>query len=165
MRQMNYKIIFLFTYFMICLINNSCKSQKLISSSNENLLSDSKSEKIIYRFEDEISDSMDSYQRSDSNIILFYFFEGFNDTVQVKYNKTTLLIGSVFEDSNLVSTKFSGKFFGIKVDSLYSQLQIELISQKKTAMIALYRNYPICTLNRENGVWIANYRYKRLIIQ
>ena len=165
MRQMNYKIITLFTYSMICLINYSCKSQKVISSSNENLLSEIKSERIIYRFEHETSDSKELYQRSDSNIILFYFFEGFNDTVQVKYNKTTLLIGSVFEDSNLVSTKFSGKFFGIKVDSFYSQLQIELISQKKNAMITLYKNYPICTLSRENEVWIANYRYKKLITQ
>ena len=117
---------------------------------------------MAYRFESNDSDSTHLLSPNNSCMIVFYFFDGFEDTVSVTYNKIHFLAGSVFEDSSNISSKYSGIHFGVEVKDQLQFIQVKLLRQQKCVFIQLYENYPLCTLSRENNVWIANYRIRKM---
>jgi|LakMenEpi03Aug12_release.lakeMendotaPanAssembly.Ray.scaffolds.fasta_scaffold08089_1 hypothetical protein len=147
-------------FFYSCQSSSTLKREQV---KNENVNCDF--EKVIYRFESTKTDSSHLLIPSDSSRIIFYFFDGFQDTVAVSYNKINFLVGSVFEDFNSTSTKYSGVHFGVEVNPQVNLIKLELLRQRKCVFINLYSQYPICTLSRENDVWIVNYRIRELVLK
>ena len=150
-----YNVVFSFSLLYSCQSSRTLNSEQVM---NENC----QVEKVVYRFESNDSDSTHLLSPNNSSMIVFYFFDGFEDTVAVTYNKIHFLAGSVFEDSSNISTKYSGVHFGVEVREQLKFIQVKLLRQQKCVFIQLYENYPLCTLSRENNVWIANYRIRKM---
>ncbi len=149
--------------FFSCLLFYSCQSSRSLNYQkieNENCY-----EKVVYFFEPLSKDSSRLLNTGDSSRIIFYLFNGFQDTVAVSYNRINLLVGSVFEDFNITSSKYSGVHFEVEVDPNVKLIKMKLLRQQKCVNIELYSKYPICTISRENDVWIVNYRIKKIVLK
>lgn len=155
--MMNRSISLLLIIILILSCQTLKKNQKLDYPDFER-------ENVSYRFENSYENNSE-YNR-DSNIIIFYFFNDFNDSVRVYYNSHMALNKFVGNDTILSSSKYSGVSFGIRLsEKSDSILFVQLVQNRKQVSLKLFKGYPYCTLNRFEGNWIVNYRRKKLILK
>jgi len=153
--------------FLCSILFFSCRSSSLNTSCEKKIAPyPFEKENVEYEFENRDDNSVDLFNRKDSNVVIFSFFSEFNDTVRIIFNGRKVLEEYIYKDTNKVSSDYSGFSFGVNLESgIKDEVRFELVNKKKYAIIRIDKNYPLCTLTRKNNLWTANYRKKMLILK
>jgi hypothetical protein len=132
-----------------------CSSGHKLSSASTLFAKDS----VTIGFENQPIDSNFLARREDRNLVILTFFEKFNDSVILYLNGREKWRAYISDKNNpYESSGYSGIDIGISSPDRNNLIRLELLNQKRFVEFSLNKDFPICSIQRYNGIWSVNYR-------
>jgi hypothetical protein len=124
------------------------------------------SEPIKYFKEDSVKNESLKIKNVPKGVIMFYFFEEFNDTLCLYINNKKRGEWMISSANNpTTSSGYSGINYTLELHKSRNVAIIKLKNQKKVISFEIDKNFPLYTIQRYNSVWYVNARKQILILQ
>jgi hypothetical protein len=141
------------TFFSFVLFNSNCSSVKDKYSRKINT-----NDSLVVFYDSTLSGRLNQNISFDSIKVMFLGI--FEDTLVVFRNGIQILkFGAYIKEYPTNSSDYSGHSVGIEKVKRKQIITIKLLNQKRTIEFWLQNGFPLCTVQRYNGIWYINYRY------